>query len=81
MTEKEKPVISKYMIILALIFPFLFSVIGMLIAYFATRKSSSTVQKIALVVATFIGLFLAIGAIFALQKIVNRRIKIARSEE
>ncbi|MFW9851340.1 MAG: hypothetical protein ACFFDS_00170 [Candidatus Thorarchaeota archaeon] len=81
MTEEEKPVISKFMIILAFVSPFLFSICGMLIAYFTTRKSSSTVQKIALVVATSIGLFLAIGTIFALQKIINRRTKTARLEE
>lgn len=81
MTEEKKPIISKYMIAFALISPFLFSVSGMLIAYFATRNSSSVIQKIALIVATFVGLFLAIGSIFVLQKIVNKRIKIENSKK
>ncbi len=81
MTEEKKPIISKYMIAFALISPFLFSVSGMLIAYFTTRNSSSTIQKIALIVATFVGLFLAIGSIFALQKIINKKIKAVNSEK
>ena len=81
MTEEKKPIISKYMIAFAFISPFLFSVSGMLIAYFSTRNSSSNTQKIALIVATFVGLLLAIVSIFALQKIVNRKIEITNSEK
>jgi len=81
MTEEKKTIISKHMIVFALISPFLFSVSGMLIAYFSTRNSSSTTQKIALIAATFVGLFLAIGFIFILQKIINRKIKAENSKK
>ncbi len=75
MSEKESPVVTKKMLALGFASPFVFSVGGMVIAYFATQNLSSKIRSISLIVATFLGLLISIGIIFLMQWYINRKIK------
>ncbi len=74
MSEKESPVVTKKMLALGFTAPFIFSIGGMLIAFYATKNASSTTRNISLIVATFVGLFVAIGVIFLMQWRINWKI-------
>ena len=74
MSEKESPVVSKKMLALGFTAPFIFSIGGMVIAYFATSNASSKTRSISLIIATFLGLLIAIGVIFLMQWYINRKI-------
>ncbi len=75
MEEKKKPVVNKYMLAFGFIAPFLFSIGGMVIAYLIAKNWSTKNRSIALIVATFIGLFVAIGSIFLIQRRINVKLK------
>jgi len=75
MSEKESPVVTKKMLALGFTAPFIFSVGGMAIVYFATKNLSSKIRSISLIVATFLGLLISIGIIFLMQWYINRKIK------
>ena len=64
MSEEKQSLVTKKMLAFGFIAPFLFSIGGMVIAYFSTMNSSQNVRMIALIVATFLGLLTAIGSIF-----------------
>ena len=72
--EKKESVVTKKMIAFALTAPFIFSVGGMVIALFSTQDSPQKIRNIALIVATFLGLFVAIGSIFIIQRHINKKI-------
>jgi hypothetical protein len=72
--EDKKPIVTKKMIAFGLTAPFIFSVGGMIIALFSTQNSPRNIRNIALIVATFLGLFVAIGSIFLVQRRINRKI-------
>ncbi len=72
--EKKESVVTKKMIAFALTAPFIFSVGGMVIALFSTQNSPPKIRNIALIVATFLGLFVAIGSIFLIQRRINKKI-------
>jgi len=72
MSEEKQSIVTKKMLAFGFTAPFLFSVGGMIIAYFATTNSSQKVRMIALIVATFLGLFTAIGSIFLIQRHINK---------
>ena len=74
MSEKESPIVTKKMLALGFTAPFIFSIGGMVIAYFATVNASSKIRSISLIIATFLGLFIAIGVIFLMQWYINRKI-------
>jgi hypothetical protein len=71
---KKESVVTKKMIAFALTAPFIFSVGGMVIALFSTQNSPQHIRNIALIVATFVGLFVAIGSIFLIQRHINKKI-------
>ncbi|MCE7746913.1 MAG: hypothetical protein GPJ51_00835 [Candidatus Heimdallarchaeota archaeon] len=75
MSEKESPVVTKKMLFLGFASPFIFSIGGMAIAYFATKNLSSKIRSISLIVATFLGLLISIGVIFLMQWHINRKIE------
>ena len=75
MSEKESPVVTNKMLALGFTAPFIFSIGGMAIAYFATKNLSSKIRSISLIVATFLGLLISIGIIFLMQWYINRKIK------
>ena len=79
--EKKDPIVTKKMLVFALTAPFLFSVGGMIIALFSTQNSPSNVRNIALIVATFLGLFAAIGSIFLIQMRINKKISKQEKEK
>jgi hypothetical protein len=74
MSENESPVVTKKMLALGFTAPFIFSIGGMVIAYFATSNASSKIRSISLIIATFLGLLIAIGVIFLMQWYINRKI-------
>jgi len=74
MEEKQPPIITKKILALGFTAPFIFSIGGMLIAFFATRNASEKIRNIALIVATFVGLFISIGVIFLMQWYINRKV-------
>jgi nitrate reductase gamma subunit len=74
MAEEKKPVVTNVMLVFALVSPFLFSVGGMIIVLFATQNSPSNVRSIALIIVTFLGLFIAIGSIFLIQRRIKRKL-------
>ena len=76
---KKESVVTKKMIAFGFTAPFIFSVGGMIIAFFSTQNSSTMIRNIALIIATFLGLFVAIGFIFLIQRRINK--KIASLEE
>ena len=78
--EKKSPIVTKKMYAFALTAPFLFSVGGMIIALFSTQNSPQQIRNIALIVATFLGLFVAIGSIFLIQKRINKKIPKQKKE-
>ena len=63
------------MLAFGFIAPFLFSIGGMVIAYLIAKNWSTKNRSIALIVATFIGLFVAIGSIFLIQRRINVKLK------
>ena len=73
MSEEKQSIITKKMLAFGFTAPFLFSVGGMVIAYFATTNSPPKIRMIALIVATFLGLFTAIGSIFLVQRYINKK--------
>ena len=73
--EKNPPIITNKILALGFTAPFIFSVGGMVIAYFATQNSPENIRNIALIVATFVGLFISIGVIFLMQWHINRKVK------
>ena len=75
MEDKQSPVVTKYMLAFGFIAPFLFSIGGMAIAYLIANNWSTKNRSIALLVATFIGLTVAIGAIFTIQWRINKKMK------
>ncbi|MCG3215181.1 MAG: hypothetical protein KAS63_00545 [Candidatus Heimdallarchaeota archaeon] len=75
MSEEKQSVITKRMLAFAFIAPFLFSGIGMVIAYFSTMNSMQNIRMIALIVATFLGLITAIGCIFLIQRQINKKLQ------
>jgi len=75
MSEKESPVITNKMLALGFAAPFIFSIGGMAIAYFATKNLSEKIRNISLIIATFLGLLVSIGVIFLMQRYINRKIK------
>ena len=75
MSEKESPVVTNKMLALGFTAPFIFSIGGMVIAYFATKNLSSKIRSISLIVATFLGLLISIGIIFLMQWYINRKIE------
>jgi len=75
MEERQSPVITKNMLAFGFIAPFLFSIGGMAIAYFVAKNWSSKNRGIALIVATFLGLAVAIGAIFTIQWRINKKLR------
>ena len=72
MSKEKQAVVTKKMLAFGFTAPFLFSIGGMVIAYFATTNSPQNIRMIALIVATFLGLFTAIGSIFLIQKHINK---------
>ncbi|MHA1952583.1 MAG: hypothetical protein ACXAAM_03850 [Candidatus Heimdallarchaeaceae archaeon] len=78
--EEKDPIVTKKMLAFALTAPFLFSVGGMVIALFSTQNSPQKIRNIALIVATFLGLFVAIGSIFLIQKRINKKISEQQKE-
>ncbi len=72
MSEEKQSIVSKKMLAFGFTAPFLFSVGGMIIAYFATTNSPQRIRMIALIVATFLGLITAIGSIFLVQRYINK---------
>ena len=75
MEDTQPPVITKKILALGFTAPFIFSIGGMIIAFFATRNLSEKVRNIALIVATFVGLFMSIGVIFLMQWHINRKVE------
>jgi len=75
MEEEKAPIITKKMLALGFTAPFIFSIGGMVIAYFATQNSPENIRNIALIVATFVGLFISIGVIFLMQWYINRKVE------
>jgi hypothetical protein len=73
--EKKPPIITNKILALGFTAPFIFSIGGMAIAYFATQNSTGNIRNIALIIATFVGLFIAIGVIFLMQWHINRKIE------
>ncbi|MCG3220854.1 MAG: hypothetical protein H7641_05685 [Candidatus Heimdallarchaeota archaeon] len=78
--EEKDPIVTKKMLAFALTAPFLFSVGGMIIALFSTQNSPPKIRNIALIVATFLGLFVAIGSIFLIQMRINKKISKQQKE-
>ena len=72
---KKSPIITNKILALGFTAPFIFSIGGMVIAYFATQNSPENIRSIALIVATFVGLFISIGVIFLIQWHINRKIR------
>ena len=75
MEEDKPPIITKRILILGFTAPFIFSIGGILVAYYATQHLSESTRNIALIVATFIGLLLSIGLIFLMQWNIKRKLK------
>ena len=73
--ENNPPIITKKIIAMGFAAPFIFSVGGMVIAFFATQNLSEKIRNIALIVATFVGLFISIGVIFLMQWHINRKME------
>ncbi|MHA1199189.1 MAG: hypothetical protein ACTSQF_07550 [Candidatus Heimdallarchaeaceae archaeon] len=74
--EEDKPqVITKKILALGFTAPFIFSIGGMVIAFFATKNLPEKTRNIALIVATFIGLFVSIGVIILMQWHINRKVE------
>ncbi len=78
--EEKDPIVTKKMLAFALTAPFLFSVGGMIIALFSTQNSPQKIRNMALIVATFLGLFVSIGSIFLIQKRINKKISKQQKE-
>ncbi|MCG3225792.1 MAG: hypothetical protein H7645_02655 [Candidatus Heimdallarchaeota archaeon] len=78
--EEKDPIVTKKMLAFALTAPFLFSVGGMIIALFSSQNSPQKIRNIALIVATFLGLFVSIGSIFLIQKRINKKISKQQKE-
>lgn len=81
MEEDKPPIITKRILILGFTAPFIFSIGGILVAYYATQHLSESTRNIALIVATFIGLLLSIGLIFLMQWNIKRKLKKAEGSK
>jgi len=81
MEEDKPPVITKKILALGFTAPFIFSIGGMVIAYFSTRNLSEKIRNISLIVATFVGLFVSIAVIFLIQWHINRKVKKTENQE
>ncbi|MHA1201613.1 MAG: hypothetical protein ACTSQ4_03730 [Candidatus Heimdallarchaeaceae archaeon] len=77
----DSSVISKKMLIIAFMAPFVLSISFMAIAYLATLNAPDTIRMIFLVVATFLGLGLSIGIIFLMQKRINKKLDESKKEQ
>lgn len=75
MEEEQAPIITKKILAFGFTAPFIFSISGMVIAYFATKNLSEQTRNISLIIATFIGLFISIGVIFLMQWHIKRKMK------
>ena len=75
MEESKPPIITKKILALGFAAPFILSIGGMAIAFIATKNLSEKTRNIALIIATFVGLFLSIGLIFLMQWHINRKIE------
>ena len=67
-------VVSKKMLVIAFASPFVLSIASIIITFYATINYSDTVRKISLIIATFLGLGLSILVIFAMQRIINKKL-------
>ena len=74
MSEKESHVVSIRMLALGFTAPFIFSIGGMVIAFYATANAPAKIRNISLIIATFLGLFISIGVIFLMQWRINKKI-------
>ncbi len=70
----DSSVVSKRMLVIAFMAPFVLSISFMAIAYFTTLNATDIIQTISLVVATFLGLGLSIGIIFLMQRRINKKL-------
>lgn len=76
----DNSIISKKMLIIAFTAPFLFGVIAIIIAFFATVNFSELVRAISLVTAAFLGLGLSIIIIFLMQRNINKKLRKKQDE-
>ncbi|MHA1203728.1 MAG: hypothetical protein K9W45_09780 [Candidatus Heimdallarchaeum aukensis] len=75
--EKEREyekVLSKKFIQLSFAVPVILALAGMGIGYLATINRPATIQKIALIIGTFAGLFLSVCYGFIVEYVVKRKI-------
>ncbi len=70
----DSSIVSKKMLAIAFMAPFVLSISFMAIAYFTTLNATDIIQTISLVVATFLGLGLSIGIIFLMQRRINKKL-------
>ena len=76
MTEKKTEfTVTKKMLTYGIVSPIVFSTMGMVIAFFATKESPAQIKAIAIIAGTSSGLFLSIIGLFIVQKIINKKIK------
>lgn len=76
MTEKKTEYnITKRMLAYGLAAPIVFSLMGMAIAFFATKESPTQIKAIAIIAGTSTGLFLSIIGLLIIQKIINKRLE------
>ncbi len=75
MTDKKTEFyVTKKMLAYGLVAPIIFSIIGMLIAFFATKESPTQIKAITIIAGTCAGLFLSITGLFIIQKIINKKV-------
>jgi len=75
MTEKKTEFnVTKKMLAYGLVSPIIFSIVGMVIAFFATKEAPTQIKAIAIVAGTCAGLFLSITGLFIVQKIINKKV-------
>lgn len=75
MTDKKTEFkVTKKMLAYGLVAPIVFSITGMVIAFFATKESPTQIKAIAIIVGTCTGLFLSITGLLIIQKIINKKV-------
>ncbi|MHA1222006.1 MAG: hypothetical protein ACTSSG_05795 [Candidatus Heimdallarchaeaceae archaeon] len=74
-SKKEKNIVSKRILAVAFISPFLFSIGFMIVAYLATMNTTKIIRNISLIIATFVGIISSIGLIFFLQFKINKKME------
>ncbi len=75
MTEKKTEFnVTKKMLTYGLAAPIVFSIMGMAIAFFATKESPTQIKAIAMIAGTLTGLLLSIIGLLIIQKIINKKI-------